>query len=73
MAVEITYSDGIKIVIPRAVVSKDNYVEGMLDFLDWQGKLVDQIPMQHGLHWHTKEESPVTHEEGPLKAYAKKV
>ena len=73
MAVEITYPDGIKIVIPRAVVSKDNYVEGMLDFLDWQGKLVDQIPMQHGLHWHTTEEPPVKSEEGSLKTYVKKL
>ncbi len=73
MAVEITYSDGIKIVIPRAVVSKDNYVEGMLDFLDWQGKLVDQIPMQHGLHWRTTDDPPVKSEEEILKAYAKKL
>ncbi len=67
MAVEITYPDGTKIVIPRAVVFKDNYVEGMFDFLDGHGNLVDQIPMQHGLHLRTTDDPPVKSEEEILQ------
>jgi hypothetical protein len=73
MAVEITYPDGTKIVIPRAAISKDNHVDGMFDFLDLQGKVVDQIPMRHGLHWRTTDEPPVEREEAPLKAYVAKL
>jgi hypothetical protein len=64
MAVEITYPDGTKIVIPRAVVFKDNHVKGMFDFLDGHGNLVDQIPMQEGIQWRPTDEPQVKSQAG---------
>ena len=52
MAMKITYPDGSIEIIPEAVrVDEQNFHEGMYDFYDERGNLLQQIDMGSGIKW----------------------
>jgi hypothetical protein len=58
MAMLITYPDGSTRLIPKAVrVDGQNFHEGMYDFYDKDGTLLEQIDMRSGIKWKVVDEA----------------
>jgi hypothetical protein len=57
MAMLITYSDGSTRLIPEATrVDEQNFHEGMYDFYDDSGRLLEQIDMHSKIKWELVDE-----------------
>lgn len=57
MAILITFSDGSTRLIPEATrVDTHNFHEGMYDFYDDRGTLLEQIDMHNKIKWELVEE-----------------
>ena len=57
MTMKITYPDGSAEIIPEATrVDQQNFHEGMYDFYDERGSLLQQIDMHSGITWEIAEE-----------------
>jgi hypothetical protein len=67
MAMRITYPDGSSRLIPEAVrVDEQNFHEGMYDFYDERGSLLEQIDMHSKISWELVGEPQKQDEEIPL-------
>ena len=67
MAMRITYPDGSTRLIPEAVrVDEQNFHEGMYDFYDSGGSLLEQIDMHSKIRWELVDEPTEQAEEIPL-------
>ncbi|MDT4953074.1 MAG: hypothetical protein QOJ02_1212 [Acidobacteriota bacterium] len=67
MAMRITYPDGSIRLIPEAVrVDEQNFHEGMYDFYDSGGSLLEQIDMHSKISWELVDEPTEQAEEIPL-------
>ena len=67
MAMLITYPDGATQLIPKAQrVDTHNFHEGMYDFYDERGVLLEQISMSSGIKWEPVDEPKEAAEETPL-------
>ena len=57
MAILVAYPDGSTRLIPKAVrVDEQNFHEGMFDFYDERGTLLEQIDMGSGIKWKVVDE-----------------
>lgn len=67
MAMLITYPDGSTKLISKAVkVDQQNFHEGMYDFYDDRGVLLEQISISSGIRWELVDEPERQTEEIPL-------
>jgi hypothetical protein len=67
MAMRITYPDGSTRLIHEAVrVDEQNFHEGMYDFYDSVGSLLEQIDMHSKISWELVDEPTEQAEEIPL-------
>ena len=67
MAMRITYPDGTNRIIPQAVrVDEQNFHEGMYDFYDERGTLLEQIEMHSKISWELIDDLPKQAEALPL-------
>jgi hypothetical protein len=67
MAMRITYPDGSTRLIPGAVrVDEQNFHEGMYDFYDENGSLLEQIDMHSKISWELVDEPREHAEDVPL-------
>lgn len=67
MAMRITYPDGTIRTIPQAVrVDTQNFHEGMYDFYDERGSLLEQIEMDRRISWELIDDSQNLAAELPL-------
>jgi hypothetical protein len=67
MAMRITYPDGSTRIIAGAVrVDEQNFHEGMYDFYDESGSLLEQVDMHSRIRWELVEEPQKHAEEVPL-------
>ena len=63
----ITYPDGSTRIIPGAVrVDEQNFHEGMFDFYDSGGSLLEQIDMHSKIRWELADEPVEQGDETPL-------
>ena len=61
MALKVTYPNGAIRIIPQAVrVDEQNFHEGMFDFYDENGWLIEQISMSSGIAWEIVDELEMT-------------
>lgn len=67
MAMLITYPDGTSRIIHEAVrVDDQNFHEGMYDFYDERGSLLEQIEMHSRISWKLLDDPQKQSEEIPL-------
>jgi len=58
MTIKVTYPDGsTELIADATTVDQQNFHEGMYDFYDARGNLLQQIPMGSGIHWDLIEDA----------------